>query len=40
IIPKDNKKDLEDIPNYVLKALNFVYVEHMDQVLKVALKNK
>jgi len=40
IIPKDNKKDLEDIPNYVLKALNFVYVEHMDEVLKVALKEK
>ncbi|MFH0979495.1 MAG: endopeptidase La [Candidatus Roizmanbacteria bacterium] len=40
ILPKDNKKDLEDIPNYVLKALKFVYVEHMDQVLKVALKNK
>ncbi len=40
ILPKDNKKDLEDIPDYVLKALNFVYVEHMDQVLKVALKNK
>lgn len=38
IMPKDNKKDLEDIPDYVLKALNFVYVDHMDQVLKVALK--
>lgn len=38
ILPKDNKKDLEDIPDYVLKALDFVYVEHMDQVLKVVLK--
>jgi ATP-dependent Lon protease len=37
ILPKDNKKDLEDIPAYVLKDLKFVYVEHMDEVLKVAL---
>lgn len=43
ILPKDNKKDLEDIPNYVLKDLKFVFVSHMDEVLKVALafpKNK
>jgi len=38
ILPKDNKKDLEDIPDYVLKGLEFVYVDHMDQVLKVVLK--
>jgi len=38
ILPKDNKKDLEDIPKYVLDDLNFVFVEHMDQVLSVALK--
>lgn len=37
IMPKENKKDLEDIPQYVLKDLNLVYVEHMDEVLKVAL---
>lgn len=40
ILPKDNKKDLEDIPEYVLKGLDFKYVEHMDQVLSVALKKK
>jgi len=38
ILPKDNKKDLEDIPKYVLDDLNFVFVTHMDQVLNVALK--
>jgi ATP-dependent Lon protease len=38
IMPKDNKKDLEDIPKNVLKDLQFVYVDHVDQVLKVALK--
>ncbi len=37
IIPKDNKKDLEDIPAYVLNGLKFVFVEHMDDVLNVAL---
>jgi len=37
ILPKDNKKDLEDIPQYVLKDLNFVFVNHLDDVLKVAL---
>ena len=32
-----NKKDLEDIPKYVLKDLRFVFVDHLDQALKVAL---
>lgn len=37
IMPKDNKKDLEDIPQYVLKDLRFIFVTHMDEVLKTAL---
>ncbi len=37
IIPKNNKKDLEDIPKYVLNDLRFEFVEHMDEVLKLAL---
>lgn len=37
ILPKDNKKDLEDIPQGVLKDLRFVFVTHMDDVLKEAL---
>ena len=40
IMPNDNKKDLEDIPQNVLKDLQFVYVDHVDQVLKVALAKK
>lgn len=37
ILPKENKKDLEDIPKYVLNDLNFIFVDHMDEVLKHAL---
>ncbi len=37
IAPADNEKDLEDIPEYVLEDLKFVWVRHMDDVLKVAL---
>ncbi len=37
ILPKENKKDLEDIPQYVLDDLDFVFVSHMDEVLKIAL---
>lgn len=37
ILPKNNKKDLEDIPKAVLNDLKFNFVEHMDEVLKVAI---
>lgn len=37
ILPKNNKKDLEDIPKSVQEDLVFHFVEHMDEVLKVAL---
>lgn len=37
ILPKDNKKDLEDIPKYILQDLEFRFVENMDQVLEIAL---
>lgn len=37
IAPADNEKDLEDMPDYVLKDLEFVWVKHMDDVLNVAL---
>ncbi len=37
ILPKDNKKDLEDVPKEVLKDLHFEFVSHMDEVLKIAL---
>jgi ATP-dependent Lon protease len=37
IIPKDNEKDLADVPANVLKALEIIFVEHMDEVMRVAL---
>ncbi len=37
ILPKENKKDLEDVPKEVIKDLKFVFVSHMDEVLGVAL---
>ncbi|MFZ6016653.1 MAG: endopeptidase La [Nitrospirota bacterium] len=38
IVPKRNRKDLEDIPKYIKKDMEFVFAETMDDVLKVALK--
>ena len=37
LIPMDNKKDLEEIPNRILKKVEIIPVEHMDDVLKEAL---
>jgi ATP-dependent Lon protease len=37
ILPKDNKKDLEDVPKEVLNDLQFKFVEQVDDVLKIAL---
>lgn len=37
ILPKSNKKDLEDIPKYILKDLDFRFVTNMDEVLDIAL---
>ena len=37
LIPKDNRKDLREVPRRVLRALRIVLVEHMDHVLREAL---
>jgi ATP-dependent Lon protease len=37
LIPKDNAKDLQEIPAQVLKGVTMIEVEHMDDVLKHAL---
>lgn len=38
ILPKNNKKDLVDVPPEVKKDLKFIFVEHMDQVLNKVLR--
>lgn len=40
ILPKENKKDLEDIPKEVSKDLTFHFVENIDEVLRIALSRK
>jgi ATP-dependent Lon protease len=37
LIPKDNRKDLREIPRRVLRAMRIVLVDHMDDVLREAL---
>lgn len=37
ILPKDNQKDIDDIPESVRNELDFVLVSHVDEVLKHAL---
>ena len=37
ILPKRNKKDIDDIPKYIKKDMEFIFADTMDQVLKVAL---
>ncbi len=37
IVPKDNEKDLADIPKNVLDSLNMYLVSTMDEVLKIAV---
>jgi ATP-dependent Lon protease len=37
LVPKENRKDLREIPRRVLRALRVVLVDHMDDVLREAL---
>jgi ATP-dependent Lon protease len=37
IIPMENQKDLEDVPDRIKKSLKIVFADHMDQVLRRAL---
>lgn len=37
IIPRKNENDLEDVPEEVREALNFVLVDNLDEVLRAAL---
>jgi ATP-dependent Lon protease len=37
IVPRENRKDLREVPRRVLKATRIVLVDHMDEVLREAL---
>ena len=37
IMPADNEKDLQEVPDEILKDLELVFVEHVDEVLPQAL---
>lgn len=37
ILPKENEKDMAEIPENVKQGINFFYVSHIDEVLKIAL---
>ena len=38
ILPKRNRKDLDEIPKHILKGIQLVFAETMDDVMKVALR--
>ncbi|MFN7543907.1 MAG: endopeptidase La [Acidobacteriota bacterium] len=40
ILPKENEKDLAEIPDVVKKDMKLHFVEHMDEVLKLALERQ
>ncbi|MBV9323005.1 MAG: endopeptidase La, partial [Chloroflexi bacterium] len=40
IAPRDNRRDLDEIPARVRKETTFTFVDHMDQVLNTALKRE
>lgn len=39
IVPMANKKDVSEIPEEIGKKLNFIFVEHLDEVLQIALSS-
>ncbi len=40
IMPRENEKDLPDIPDAIKKTMKLHFVENMDQVLKIALERE
>jgi len=40
IIPSENKRDLDQMPRYVKRKLEFVPVEHMDEILPMVFKKE
>lgn len=40
VLPKENEKDMVDVPEVIRSAMKLHFVEHMDEVLKIALESQ
>ena len=40
IMPKENEKDLEEVPQQIKEEMKFAFVEHIDEVLEMVLKDE
>jgi ATP-dependent Lon protease len=40
ILPRENRKDLDDIPKYIKKGMNFHFVDQVEEVITIAFKTK
>lgn len=40
VLPGENRKDTEEVPKNVLDTMNLVFVDHMDQVMDLALRRR
>gem|GEM_PF-6050057 len=40
ILPKDNDKDMEDIPDFVRREMKITFVRHMDELLPIVLADQ
>lgn len=40
ILPYENNKDIEDLPDYVKKQMNFIFVKNADEILKIAFEKE
>ncbi len=39
ILPKKNEKDLEEIPEHIRNAMDFKFIQRMDEAIEMALKH-
>ena len=40
ILPADNRKDIEEVPEEIIKGMELIFVNHIDEVLPRALSGK
>ena len=40
VLPRENQKDLPDIPENIRNEMKLHFVEHMDEVLRIALERE